>query len=359
MRRRGGIGVSLAVALVGLVGVPLAGPGAPGPVSAVQDAGVGAASWTPSTSITLMRPAEHLVAGDAYVFETTAVWSRAQRDGLARYVEAGLRYTHEVNDRSGRLSATGFWATNHPDPAFDRDDDDGDGRWEEAEITAGAQLPRPGREYVAVVEFSRWRSKQNRRCTWAWDRRKGSVEVFSQLSRDLLGEWQAMRYTLTYDRLAYPRVGTRPDLPEGSLGPECGPRAPLDTSHRDVVVTFVQPLAWSDFVALEDAGGRWSAFEAIGSAERDDLTWTCGGPVLETPGTQACATLGVQPAGVVAGGGAFPEDALEQLRGSPVVASVEPRQDAVTGLLGEVGGFGVEPPDLTLNDAYWRLFLDG
>ena len=23
--------------------------------------------------------------------------------------------------RSGRLSATGFWATNHPDPAFDRE----------------------------------------------------------------------------------------------------------------------------------------------------------------------------------------------------------------------------------------------
>jgi hypothetical protein len=41
------------------------------------------------------------------------------------------------------------------------------------------------------------------------------------------------------------------------------------------------------------------------------------------------------------------------------VALVERRQDALTRLLGEVGGLGVEPPDLTLNDAYWRLFLDG
>ena len=68
-------------------------------------------------------------------------WARAQRRGLERYLETGLRYTHEINDRSGRLSATGYWATNHPDPAFDRDDDDGDGRWEEAEITVGPILP--------------------------------------------------------------------------------------------------------------------------------------------------------------------------------------------------------------------------
>ena len=31
-----------------------------------------------------------------------------------------------------------------------------------------------------------------------------------QLSRELLGEWQAERYTLDYDVIAYPRVGTRP-----------------------------------------------------------------------------------------------------------------------------------------------------
>jgi hypothetical protein len=359
VRKAGGAGLGVVAAALGVLVVVLAVPGAGVPVPAVHAAGVGGASWTPSRSATVMRAADHLVPGDAYLFETTAAWSRSQRDGLARYVESGLRYTHEVNDRSGRLSATGYWATNHPDPAFDRDDDDADGRWEEAEITAGAQLPRPGREYVSLLAFSRWHGKPGRRaCTWAWDRRKGNVEVFSQLSRDLLGEWQAERYTLTYDRLAYPRVGVRPDLPADGPRPECGPRGPSAARDRAVVVTFAAPLAWADFVRLAGDEGRWTAFEAIGSAPRDDLVWTCGGPVEAAPGTDTCVAMGVRPAGVVAAGGYFGAEALDRLRADARVALVEARRDALTDLLGEVGGFGVEPPDLTLNDAYWRLFLD-
>lgn len=358
MRRPGGVVAGLGIALAAMAGVLLALPGPQGPISVARAAGVGGATWTPSASATLMRPSDHLVAGDAFGFETTASWTRGQRAGLAAYVEAGLRYTHEVNDRSGRLSATGTWATNLPDPAFDRDDDDGDGRWEEAEIIAGARLPRAGQGYVAIIQLSRWHGRQARRCTWAWDRRKGSVEVLSQLSQDLLGEWQAMRYTLTYVHLAYPRVDPRPGLPDDAPAAECGPRDPGDALLRQVVVTFARPLVWEEFTALAQGGGAWVAFEAIGSAERDDLPWTCGGPVQEAPGTLACASLGVRPEGVVAAGGAFADDAIERLRGDPAVALVEPRQDALTGLLGEVGGFGVEPPDLTLNDAYWRLFLD-
>ena len=358
MRRAGGVGAGVALALVAGLAVGLVMPGTPVLVSAVHAAGVGGASWTPSRSSTLMRAADHLVRGDAFLFETRAAWSGAQRDGLARYVESGLRYTHEVNDRSGRLSATGYWATNLPDPAFDRDDDDGDGRWEEAEITAGAQLPRADREYVARIAFSRWHGKQGRRaCAWAWDLRKGSVEVFSQLSRDLLGEWQAERYTLTYDRLAYPRVRPRPALPDGTPRPECGPHRPIEGA-AEVIVTFARPLEWAELIGLAGEGARWAAFEAIGSAGRDDLVWTCGGPVEDAAGTQACRDLGMRPTGVVAAGGAFGQAALDRLRASPDVAHVEARRDALTDLLGEVGGFGVEPPDLTLDDAYWRLFLD-
>ena len=98
--------------------------------------------------------------------------TEAQVDGLSSTTSAeGLRYTHEVNDRSGRLSATGYWATNHPDPAFDRDDDDGDGRWEEAEIDR-----RPGTRSRTGLhgrwsQLSRWHAKRERGdCEWAWDR---------------------------------------------------------------------------------------------------------------------------------------------------------------------------------------------
>ena len=136
--------------------------------------------------------------------------TEGSRRGWLSYLGQGLRYTLEVNDRAGRLSATGYWATNQPDPAYDRDDDDGDGRWEEAEITAGGVAPEPGRVYTTLMQFSRWHSKRQKgACEWLWDRRLGQAEILSQLSRELLGEWQAERYTLAYDTFDYPRVEPR------------------------------------------------------------------------------------------------------------------------------------------------------
>jgi hypothetical protein len=67
--------------------------------------------------------------------------------------------------------------------------------------------------------------------------------------------------------------------------------------------------------------------------------------------------MGVEPDGIVAAAGYFDEDALAELRVDARVARVTELQDAVTGLLFEVGAFGVERPGLTVNDAYWELFL--
>ena len=49
--------------------------------------------------------------------------------------------------------------------------------------------------------------------------------------------------------------------------------------------------------------------------------------------------------------------AIGQLRDDPAVVAVDPLQDSLTGLLLDVGGFGVEPPGLTINDRYWDLVL--
>jgi hypothetical protein len=297
----------------------------------------------------------HLVAGDATVVETTAEWSRAQRRGLARYLASGLRYTHEVNDRSGRLSATGYWATNHPDPAFDRDDDDGDGRWEEAEITAGTELPAAGRRYLSLIQFSRWHGKARPdRCGIAWDRRAGSLEVLSQLSRQLFGEWQAERYTMTYDRLPYPRVGEKPDLPIDAVRPSCSALPPLDASHEGVVVTFAAPLPWDEAVALAGQG-RWLAFEAAGSTASDDRPWTCGGPVEGRSGLDVCQELGVRVEGVTAVAGYPDADAAAALQQEGRVAVVEGLRDPLESLIGDLGGIDVEPPDLTIDDAWWAI----
>ena len=345
-----------ALALVVIAVIALVGTSAAPRVVLAQ--GVGRASWTPSTSETRSIVRRFLVAGDSITYSTDAVWSRNQAAGLKQYTDAGLRYTHEINDRSGRLSATGYWATNHPDPAFDRDDDDGDGRWEEAEITAGADEPTAGATYTSLVQFSRWHGKRQKRvCEWAWDRRLGSTAVLSQLSRDLLGEWQAQRYTLTYDTLAYPRVATKPKIPSSAPAASCrvGRARPVQSG---IVVTFAKPMDWARFVELQQQGnGRWTAFEAIGSSAHDQLTWTCGGPVVPSSALAPCRAMGVDPTGVSAAVGYYTDDGIEALREHPGVARVDGLRDAVTSMLFDVGGFGVERPDLTVNDHYWELFL--
>jgi hypothetical protein len=322
--------------------------------------GVGRATWTPASSTTTTVASRFLVDDDAIVYRTDAVWDQAQADGLARYLADGLRYTHEINDRSGRLDATGYWATNHPDPAYDRDDDDGDGRWEEAEITTGLRPPEVGRVYSSLVQFSRWHGKRSKgACDWAWDRRLGEAEVLSQLSRSLLGEWQAERYTLTYQSLPYERVGTRPAVPGTATPARCREARP-GPSQSGVVVTFGRPMAWSELMALPSLGaGRWTAFEAIGSGEGDELVWTCGGPVRVELELAPCRDLGVAAEGIVAAAGYFDGAGLDELRGTQTVARVAALQDTVTDLLFQVGAVGVERPGLSVNDAWWELHPAG
>jgi hypothetical protein len=326
--------------------------------STILAAGVGGASWTPSRSTTTAQPSRFLVEGDAIDFRTDAVWDESQVKGLEGYLASGLRYTHEVNDRSGRLSATGYWATNHPDPAYDRDDDDGDGRWEEAEIIAGRAAPDPGRVYTTIVQFSRWHGRRSGgSCEWRWDRRMGGVEVLSQLSRDLLGEWQAERYTLTYETKPYPRVAPRPQLPEGVATARCRDQRP-GVNQEGMVVTFSQPISWAALVDLITVGsGKWAAFEAIGSSEDDELLWTCGGPIDDAVRLSQCRAMGVRPDGITAAVGYFDTLATAQLRDHPAVIAVDPLRDSLTELLFDVGGFGVEAPGLTINDRYWELVL--
>lgn len=324
----------------------------------VSAQGVGRASWTPSTSVTEFARSRFIVPDDSITYWNESIWSGVQVDGLRAYANTGLHYTHEVNDRTGRLSATGYWATNLPDPAFDRDDDDGDLRWEEAEIIAGAQVPTAGSTYSSLVQFSRWHSKrQNGACVWAWDRRLGTSEVLSQLSRDLLGEWQAERFTLTYDSLAYPRVEPRPEMPAETPVARCR-EIPARPSQSGIVVTFNEPIAWEAFIQLQDIGfGRWTAWEAIGSRAVDQLTWTCGGPVHGQLGVSPCEDMGMAVQGVTAAVGYYDEAAINALRSHGSVAQVDGLRDAVTSLLQDVGGLGVEPAGLTVNDAYWELFL--
>jgi hypothetical protein len=345
---RRGIGV---VGLVLVAVASLAGP--------ALGLGVGDATWTPDRSTTSVTPSRFLDTADALTFQTVATWGPEQSEALAAYLGNGLRYTHEVNDHSGRLSATGFWATNHPDPAFDRDDDDGDGRWEEAEIIAG-RAPLAGQDYTTLVQFSRWHAKRKHgACRWAWDRRSGDAVVYSQLSGAWLGEWQAERYTRAYDRTDYARVDARTADPGEAPSARCRD-ALARPGESGVTVTFGQPLPWSEFLALPGVGtGRWTAFEAVGRIEGDGLPWTCGGPVDVDLGLRPCRGFGVRPDGVVAAVGYFDGAGLDALRATPQVARISDLRDPLTGLLFDLGALGVVAPGLTVNDGYWELASPG
>jgi hypothetical protein len=192
---------------------------------------------------------------------------------------------------------------------------------------------------------------------WAWDRRRGTAVVLSQLSRDLLGEWQAERYTLAYESLDYGRVSERPELPGEIARPRCRDADP-GVNQSGYVVTFARPLAWRELRDIVSVGSaKWTAFEAVGRAAQDDRTWTCGGPVDETLRLKPCRALGVDLDGISAVVGYLDENAIAQLRTHADVAAVDGLRDSITGLLYDIGGFGVERPGLTVNDRYWELVL--
>ena len=324
----------------------------------VTATGVGDATWTPSASTTTVTDSRFLTPGDSITVRTDATWSPQQSEGLQRYIDSGLRYTHELNDRDGRLSATGYWATNHPDPAFDRDDDDGDRRWEEAEIIVGPYPPEAGRTYTTLVPYSRWHGKRAKgTCEWAWDRRRGHVEVLSQLSRDAFGEWQSERFTLSYESLEYPRADVGPELPETTTRARCRDADP-GVNQSGFVVTFARPLGWDEMAGLVSAGSaKWTAFEAVGAHPQDELTWTCGGPFDPQLRFGPCRDLGLNLEGMTAAVGYLDPVAADQLRASDDVVAVEGLRDSLTDLLFSIGGLGVERPGLTINDRYWDLVL--
>jgi hypothetical protein len=125
-------------------------------------------------------------------------------------------------------------------------------------------------------------------------------------------------------------------------------------------VTFAEPVAWPAFLALPGAGsGRWIAFEAMGRGGGKGRPWTCGGPVSTDLALRPCRSLGVRPDGVVAAVGYFDGVALDAMAATTAVARVAELQDSLTHLLFDVGGFGVEAPGLTVDDAYWELHPQG
>lgn len=89
---------------------------------------------------------------DSIEFDSTAYnWWQFERHDT-------LMYTHDVTEVGTKFSAKNWYATNFPGPVFDSDDDNCDGKYEEAEITAaaahGASYLHPSNTYYCHFKFT-------------------------------------------------------------------------------------------------------------------------------------------------------------------------------------------------------------
>jgi len=127
------------------------------------------------------------ISGNDYfisVHSYNIVWDQ---DGVGalyyQWITNHYRYTHDTHDRdasAGRLSASSWYSTNFPNPVFDRDDDNFDGKNEEAEITMNS-IPTAGTQYYARYRY------------WVMVEQDftARIQISDQLSFWLLG-WQTV-----------------------------------------------------------------------------------------------------------------------------------------------------------------------
>jgi len=97
-----------------------------------------------------------------FVFASVMDWNQTRADNV-RYYSNHLRfwvcqpvymyYTHDHTDMSGKLHGVGA-GTNIPNAKFDRDDDDGDGRYEEYEVVSLDQaFPTTNQDFYVWVTY--------------------------------------------------------------------------------------------------------------------------------------------------------------------------------------------------------------
>lgn len=369
-----------------------------------------AASYTPY-SWTLGRVTSTWVeTNDSYINYIYPWWDAAHRQGIQNYAVQGYRYTQEMRDQynlADNLHATGWYTTNFPSPVYDRDDDNGNGKWEETEITANyAAFPVTGATYTVGIQYSRnhWVFC----CYYAWDPDGGSMSHSSQISQYYAGEWQTYRYTLPYAYHSYPydAEGAAPVGPEApapmadrAVTPEVvGTSRPLtvlgmtvaataDGGETDVrvpspgdlaayvaaawergediiqapgvhigIATFTRPLQPAELSALLGTGSRLITFESIGQLS-SGFTLTIGGPAndLEALG-DAFKAGGARFQGVVAATVSLDEATFARLRSDTDVLVVDLTGEAIERELSNNPSLLRDLPrrlDVLMDDLYW------
>lgn len=116
----------------------------------------------------------------AYV--SSLYWNSTRATGLRHMLsEYDDYFTHDAKDNSNNLNAVGAYST-LPLPYFDADDDNGDHKWEEGEVTSERQaFPDANVNYYSRIHLMRWwRSCST--CQYQWDGGSGTITQVAQLS---------------------------------------------------------------------------------------------------------------------------------------------------------------------------------
>jgi hypothetical protein len=170
---------------------------------------IGGAAWAPSWIGGYGKfQTSWRTPNDSFAIYLNAKWDATHRAAVVSHYANGWRYTQDFRDGTGvlplSLNATGRYAATLENPVYDRDDDNGDGRNEEAEITANStSFPSVNTNYYAQTEYSHWyRTCGN--CNWTWDPDSAEVGMESQISKFFLGEWQTEKHTGQYRYVSTP-----------------------------------------------------------------------------------------------------------------------------------------------------------
>lgn len=382
--------------------------------TAASATNIGGATYSPSTLGGVSRfQSTWRTANDSQTFYVNAKWDTTHRQGVQAYAVQGYRYTQDFRDalRGGSLNlhATGRYATTFLNPVYDRDDDNGDRKQEEAEITSNsAQFPSVNENYYADVQFSHWHPACSGGC-YVWDPDGNEVGHSSQISYwdGLFGEWQTYKHTNGYRFTAYPyqtapagaaAEATSPTASEGhgqskvntadvdglvvvseeDDGHELDVRVSSPSRPQDyiasnksraktllglrgpyrVVITFTRPLSASDFRTVVNVRGvEVTSVETVGLNARKQIL-TVGGDldILDEIDAEFESRDGSLSGVVAAEGVVRDQEAYDVLSGDGNVLLVDVAPELVSRRLGVVRPDivrGFDRFDVIVNDLYW------
>ncbi len=180
--------------------------------------------------------------GSGHVFGVNMYWNQSGRNGVQGYVSSGKRYTHDMTDLNDNLSATGTYSTNFPSPYIDFDDDDGNGEWEEWEVTVeNSSFPVVGRKYYLQF-WSTWKSSAGA---------SGNVAYTPAISEKLWytsDKWDTYRYDRGLNR-HYKKTGNLFESEEMPSNDLFKPRPENENEKQFEHRRFEEPVSIEDFAA--------------------------------------------------------------------------------------------------------------